>query len=183
MREVDRRTRVSRRVFIRGAATAGPALAAAAAGITINAESAWAQSATTLSPHVMATLATVARDIYPHDRLGDVYYVNAVTGYDAGAKSSADLKALLEAGVASLDSGAQDRFGVVYIEVVSENDRVALLRDMEKSKFFQKLRSDLLLTLYNQKPLWVKFGYEGASADKGGYIHRGFNDIDWLPEA
>jgi hypothetical protein len=26
------------------------------------------------------------------------------------------------------------------------------------------------------------FGYEGASADKGGYIDRGFNDIDWLPK-
>jgi len=24
------------------------------------------------------------------------------------------------------------------------------------------------------------FGYEGASADKGGYIERGFDDIDWL---
>jgi len=34
--------------------------------------------------------------------------------------------------------------------------------------------------LYNQKPLWAKFGYEGSSADKGGYINRGFNDIDWV---
>ena len=25
-------------------------------------------------------------------------------------------------------------------------------------------------------------GYEGASFDKGGYINRGFNDLDWLPE-
>jgi hypothetical protein len=183
MREVDRRTRVSRRVFIRGAATAGPALAAAAAGMKISAESAWAQSAATLSPHVMATLAKAARDIYPHDRLGDVYYANAVIGYDAGAKSSADLKALLEGGVASLDSSAQDRFGVVYLDVVSEDDRVSLLRGMDQTKFFQKLRSDLIVSLYNQKPLWVKFGYEGASADKGGYIHRGFNDIDWLSEA
>jgi len=24
------------------------------------------------------------------------------------------------------------------------------------------------------------FGYEGESASKGGYIHRGFDDIAWL---
>jgi hypothetical protein len=28
--------------------------------------------------------------------------------------------------------------------------------------------------------VWAKFGYEGPSADKGGYISRGFDDIDWL---
>jgi len=26
-------------------------------------------------------------------------------------------------------------------------------------------------------------GYEGPSFDKGGYINRGFDDLDWLPAA
>ena len=39
------------------------------------------------------------------------------------------------------------------------------------------------VSLYNNKEVWPKFGYEGASADKGGYINRGFNDIDWLPQS
>ena len=25
-------------------------------------------------------------------------------------------------------------------------------------------------------------GYEGSSFEQGGYLHRGFNDLDWLPE-
>jgi hypothetical protein len=25
-------------------------------------------------------------------------------------------------------------------------------------------------------------GYEGPSFDKGGYLERGFNDLDWLPD-
>jgi hypothetical protein len=25
-------------------------------------------------------------------------------------------------------------------------------------------------------------GYEGPSFDKGGYLNRGFNDLDWLPD-
>ncbi len=38
-------------------------------------------------------------------------------------------------------------------------------------------------SLYNQKELWPRFGYEGSSAEHGGYINRGFADIDWLPKA
>ena len=34
----------------------------------------------------------------------------------------------------------------------------------------------------NQKALWPKFGYEGSSFEHGGYLHRGFNDLDWLPD-
>ena len=29
---------------------------------------------------------------------------------------------------------------------------------------------------------WKKLGYEGSSAEHGGYLHRGFDDIDWLPK-
>jgi hypothetical protein len=183
MREVDKRTRVSRRVFLRGSATALPAAAVAAAGMTIGAEEAWAQSATTLKPHTMATLARMARDIYPHDRLADVYYIKAVSGYDAMAAKDAKLAKVIEDGVAALDAAAQKRLKTTYMMVAWEDDRVALLTAAEKTPLFQKLHGDLLVSLYNNPEVWAKFGYEGASADKGGYINRGFNDIDWLPTA
>jgi len=64
-----------------------------------------------------------------------------------------------------------------------EADRVVLLQGIEQSDFFKKVRGDLVVSLYNQKELWPKFGYEGSSAEYGGYIHRGFSDIDWLPKA
>ncbi|HMH74595.1 MAG TPA: gluconate 2-dehydrogenase subunit 3 family protein, partial [Bradyrhizobium sp.] len=53
---------------------------------------------------------------------------------------------------------------------------------IEQTDFFKKVRSDLVVSLYNQEELWPKFGYEGSSAEHGGYIKRGFNDIDWLPK-
>ena len=58
-----------------------------------------------------------------------------------------------------------------------------ILQALEATPFFGRLRGDLVVSLYNQKEVWPIFGYEGASYDKGGYIERGFNDIDWLPEA
>jgi len=30
--------------------------------------------------------------------------------------------------------------------------------------------------------VWKHIDYPGSSKEYGGYINRGFNDIDWLPE-
>jgi len=38
------------------------------------------------------------------------------------------------------------------------------------------------VTLYDDPEVWAVLGYEGPSLDKGGYINRGFNDLDGLPE-
>ena len=183
MREIDRRTRVSRRVFLHGAATAGPAAALAAAGMGISAQAAWAQGVKALAPATMATLVRMARDIYPHDQIADSYYVKAAAPWDEKAASEPALKSMLEAGVAALDTDAKARFGAPYLGVADEADRLILLRAIEHGAFFQKLRSDLVVSLYNQHDLWARFGYEGASAQFGGYLHRGFDDINWVTKA
>ena len=56
-----------------------------------------------------ATLVKAARDIFPHDRLADKYYVVACAGYDALA-ADAGKKALLTDGVARLDDDAASKF-------------------------------------------------------------------------
>ena len=181
MREVDRRGKYSRRIFLKGAATAVPVAAvAASAGISI--EDAWAADATTLTPPTLKTLVKVARDIYPHDFLVDSYYITAIKPWDGKAAKDPAIKAMLEDGVRRLDQDAKDRHKVAYAEVAWEADRVVLLQGIEQTDFFKKIRSDLVVSLYNQEELWPKFGYEGSSAEHGGYIKRGFNDIDWLPK-
>ena len=181
MREVDRRGKYSRRIFLQGAASTVPVVAiAASAGLGI--EDAWAADATTLTPATLKTLVKVARDIYPHDMLVDGYYITAIKPWDAKAAKDPAIKALLEDGVRRLDQDAQDRHKVAYAQVPWEADRVVLLQGVEQTDFFKKLRSDLVVSLYNQEELWPKFGYEGSSAEHGGYIKRGFNDIDWLPK-
>jgi hypothetical protein len=181
MREVDRRGKYSRRIFLKGAATAVPVAAvAASAGISI--EDAWAADATTLTPPTLKTLVKVARDIYPHDFLVDSYYITAIKPWDGKAAKDPATKAMIEEGVRRLDQDAKDRHKVAYAEVPWEADRVVLLQGIEQTEFFKKVRSDLVVSLYNQEELWPKFGYEGSSAEHGGYIKRGFNDIDWLPK-
>lgn len=174
MRIIDRRGHITRRVVLRGSALAVPGIAASFA---IAPGAAWAQAAKNLSPATMATLARAARDIYPHDRIADSFYITAISGYDS---AKPEIRDLMTKGCAALDAAAKRTGTASYLGVVTEDDRVAILKSLAASPFFGKLRSDLVVSFYNQKGLWMKFGYEGASADKGGYINRGFDDINWL---
>ena len=179
MRLVDRRTQISRRNFLKTTGAAGPV--AVLVGTSITADSAWAQAATTIKPAVLATMVKAARDIYPHDQIGDVFYVRAVTPWDAKAAKDPAVATMLADGVARLDADAMAKHNSTYLAMLWEADRVALLRGIEDTAFFKAMRSDLVVSLYNQPELWPKLGYEGSSAEHGGYIARGFNDIDWLP--
>ncbi|MGH6753494.1 MAG: gluconate 2-dehydrogenase subunit 3 family protein, partial [Bradyrhizobium sp.] len=84
MREVDRRSKYNRRIFLQAAATAVPAVAIAT-GAGLGIEGAWADDATALTPATLKTLVKVARDIYPHDFLGDSYYITAIKPWDGKA--------------------------------------------------------------------------------------------------
>lgn len=155
--------------------------AAAGAGFVIGTgfisgrDAAWAAEATHLQPATLATLVQMARDIYPHDRIPDENYVVAVKGYDAAEKAP-----MVEAGIAALNGLALGKGFPSYLAAGWERDRVDMLRAMEESAFFQTVRGGLVTGLYNQKSVWPLFGYEGESYSKGGYIDRGFNDINWL---
>lgn len=177
MRLIDKTPQVDRRSFL--ATTGAVALVVTGTAVMCPGES-WGLEAKNLKPETVRTLIKMSRDIYPHDRVADRYYANAVKGMDAKASEGAPLRTTLEEGVVKLDKAAQAAYGVPYADVGWEHQRVALLRAMEDDPFFQTVRGDLVVSLYNQKELWPMFGYEGESASKGGYIKRGFNDIDWL---
>ena len=174
MREIDRRSRYDRRVFLKGAAATAPAVAiATSTGLGIT--DAWAEGASTLTPATLKTLLKMARDIYPHDRIPDDRYAVAVKGYDTAEKAP-----MVEAGIAALDGAARGQGHASYVAALWEADRVAVLRAIEKDAFFRTVRAGLVTDLYNQKEIWPLFGYEGESFSHGGYIDRGFNDIAWL---
>jgi len=145
------------------------------AGFVASTDAAWAMETANLQPKTMATLIQMARDIYPHDHVGDAYYARAVKGYDTPETAPG-----IEAGIAALDAVAQGKGFADYLSVGWERDRVDILRGLEDSAFFQQVRGGLVTGLYNQKEVWPLFGYEGESFSQGGYIDRGFDDIDWL---
>jgi len=159
---------LTRRSFLQrsSSVTLASAITVTSAGALLNSAEAWALDVKALKPQTMKTLILLARDIYPHDRIADRFYAIAVKGHDEKAGKDA-----------ALDKAAG---GKGYLTLGWEEERVKLLRKIEGSPFFQTVRSGLVVSLYNQQEVWPILGYEGESYSKGGYIERGFNDIDWL---
>jgi hypothetical protein len=168
---------VSRRNFLQRSALGAAAIAITPAGALLNASEAWALDVKGLPPATMKTLILVARDIYPHDKVADRFYAVAMKSYDEAAAKDPAAKAQTEAFVTALD-GAAGTGG--YTGKAWEAERVAILRTHAEYPMFEAIRGGLIVSLYNNPDVWPIFGYEGESYSKGGYLERGFNDLDWL---
>ena len=165
---------LTRRQLLSRSLSAG-ALAVVGTGFIAAPNAAWAVEVTVITPEEMATLLQMARDIYPHDRVGDRFYAIAIKGYD-----TAENQPMVAEGIAALETAAKAQGHASYAAIGWEEDRVKVLQAIEGTTFFQTVRAGLVTGLYNQKEIWPLFGYEGESFSKGGYINRGFDDIDWL---
>jgi hypothetical protein len=80
-------------------------------------------------------------------------------------------------GVAGLDSA----MSLKWVDL-SEGSQLKILTGMQDGAFFQKVRGQAVVSLYNNPLAWRHFGYEGPSYEYGGYLHRGFDDLKWLPQ-
>jgi hypothetical protein len=123
-------------------------------------------------PHVAETVTAAARTMYPHAELSDRVY-ERVTARIAGDDATAPA---LEDGVARLDAG-----GTPFVDLDADA-RLEAVRAIEGSPFFELVRSTAVVEVYSDPETWELLGYEGPSFAKGGYIDRGFDDLDWLPE-
>lgn len=117
----------------------------------------------------------MARVLYPHDFLDDAPY-RRVAEVLAGEVDAAP-RALLAEGVAALD-GVLGRPFVT----LAEKERLTAVLAIEGTPFFEAVRAATARHLYDNRALWPRFGYEGPSADLGGYIERGFDDIDRIAD-
>lgn len=65
---------------------------------------------------------------------------------------------------------------------LSDEDAEQVLRGIGDTEFFAFVRSAAVPVLYDDHEVWELLGYEGSSFEKGGYLNRGFDDLDWLPD-
>lgn len=168
--------KLGRRTFLKSASFAAAA-AAAGGGVVIGPNGAWALALSKLDATTGKTLIRMTRDLYPHDQFDDAPYAKVVEALDQSAAKDDALAKLLTDGTAALDKAN----GGSYLKA-TEQRRLATLVGMQTDPFFQKVRGTVVTTLYNDPEVWNKLGYEGSSAEHGGYLHRGFDDIDWLPK-
>ncbi|MFT5426299.1 MAG: hypothetical protein ACI9ZT_001240 [Gammaproteobacteria bacterium] len=139
--------------------------------------SVFAENLAVLDEYHAKILLSLIRQMYPHEMLADTHYSDIIKGLDAEANKDDDVRHLLNDGIAHVETIS---FGK-WLEI-SPSMQSKLMGEIADSPFFAKLKSTIIVTLYNDPAVWKQFGYEGEAFSKGGYLHRGFNDLDWLPD-
>ena len=126
-----------------------------------------------LTERQQRTLLRLLRVAYPHPSFPDDPYertAKAVQDADGAAEVLAD-------GLDDLDEQAGGDFAGL-----SDEDATKIVEQVADGPFFTLVHSTTVVALYDDHQVWDLLGYEGASIDKGGYLHRGFDDLDWLPD-
>nr|WP_300310456.1 twin-arginine translocation signal domain-containing protein [Halomonas sp.] len=168
---------VSRRVFLKasGGVLAG-SLAFASGPIALLAPSrSWAVSLEYLSSRQGEVLLAVTRQLFPHAGLEDAVYALVVKSLDGKAADS-EVAEQLRAGISELD----DKAGGDWL-MLDDAQRLTLLKEVSGTPFFERVRGDAVVSLYNNPLAFAHFGYEGEKGNSG-YLTQGFNDLTWLPD-
>ncbi len=137
----------------------------------------WAGALGVFSPGVAETLLVAARTLYPHDGLPERVYRRVVAQLDRMAAASP----LVAQGFAEFVDLVDGAMPLPFTEL-SEGFRVQVLKRVEASTAFRLVQRSTVRYLYDDIEVWEAFGYEGAAVHLGGYVNRGFDDLDWLPE-
>lgn len=176
-----RKKGINRRQFLQtsGLVIAGAAVVGRTGTGLFDPSGAWALSTTTLDEHTATTLVKMCRYLYPHDAIEDTQYDKIVEGFDKKASTDSAFAKLLRDGVASLDAASHGK----WLDA-SDGDKLRALKSIETTPFFQTVRGAMVgaAGLYDQPAVWKQLGYEGSSWQFGGYLNRGFDDINWLPK-
>ncbi|MEM9843593.1 MAG: hypothetical protein AAF965_02245 [Pseudomonadota bacterium] len=119
-------------------------------------------------------LVRMVQVVYPHAQFPVGCYERTADAIMAAADQSAADAVTFTSGMADLRN--------VGFEDMDDAAALAHMESIADTPFFQMVRGKTVVTLYNDHEVWGILGYEGASFDQGGYINRGFNDLDWLPD-
>ena len=128
-----------------------------------------------LSEQARTTCLEAVRTIYPHDGLADEAYEKVVRAVEAEAAADEAVAARLRDGLADLDGDGS-------FASLDADRRLEAMRAIEGSELFKLLHATATVELYDNPLVWRAFGYEGPSTHLGGYVDRGFDDLDWLPD-
>jgi hypothetical protein len=165
---------LTRRTFIKAAGATGVTVYVLWSGPAwVGSRIALAANFTALNGEQAKEMLAMTRQLFPHDKLGDEYYWVVVESIDKEMAASPELATRIRDGLAQLNKAAGGDF-------TADADRqVEAMKKLEGTPFFSDMLNKTQFYFYNNKTVWPKFGYEGSSWEKGGYINRGFNDVTW----
>jgi hypothetical protein len=125
----------------------------------------------------LSLLAKMTRHLFPHDRIPDSVYGSVMNNILATAAGDPGLNNILHQAEDALNS----RQDTSWYEL-SAAEQLNVLKEIQNDDFFAVVRETVRGNFYYHPDVWKYLDYPGSSKEFGGYIHRGFDDIDWLPE-
>ena len=130
-----------------------------------------------LSNEQVKILSSLSREMFPHQSLDESYYIAVAQHIDQQLRKNKQLKGMVTDGLTSLDTISTGPW-----LGLSNADKQAVMKKIERDGFFGFVLNNSIDILYRHPDVWKLIGYEGSSIEHGGYLHRGFDDIDWLPQ-
>ena len=121
------------------------------------------------------TLVDIVYQLFPHPGLSEDVYTQITVRLGEKIAQSEALTTLLDEAMQTLAGDAHEDWAAR-----SAPEQTATLEQLQHTPFFQFVLNETLTLVYRHPRTWELLGYEGSSLEFGGYINRGFNDIDWL---
>lgn len=131
------------------------------------------QSAVAAAESDLSLLAALAYDLFPFPGLTPELYLQV-----GERLLQADNPAVAE-GLVQLRALA----GSTPWRELDEARRIDALTQLQSGPFFAALRATTIEVLYRAPETFALVGYGGSAIEYGGYLHSGFDEIDWLPAA
>ena len=122
-------------------------------------------------------LSGVVYQLFPHERLNKDVYQQVTEQLSGKISDSAELTAMMDY---ALDVLAGN--GIEQWPELTEREKAASLEKIQQTPFFRFVLNETLGGIYRHPHTWKLLGFEGSSLEFGGYINRGLDDIDWLPD-
>jgi len=120
-------------------------------------------------------LAEISRLLFPHSKLDDTIYLDVVNDIDKDIELRPATQNLISKAMKRLDSEANGHWQNIPI-----SKQLHILTENQSNEWFAYLRNRTIESLYRHPEVWKLTGYQGSSIEHGGYLNRGFDDIDWL---
>ena len=168
--------KTTRRRFVVAAVAGSGALASGLGLALVRASNAWAQALPDDSKESARTLTRMARLLFPHASVSDDVYIEIVDEILSASANDSPLTEVLDQAVVALDAARGTDFFVLDGE-----SQLDVMTSLSEQGFFTAIRSQVFNRLYTHPKLWEAIHYPGSSVEFGGYLERGFDDIDWLP--
>lgn len=166
-------TQTTRRRFLVAAITFSGLASVPSSLSWIGSSAAWAET----DGEKLGAMAKLARLLFPHAELPDEVYAEVIDEVLAWTAADPATDGLLAAAEQALDTKAEQ----TWFDL-AEEEQLVTLRALQDNPAIAGIREMVRFRLYQHRILWQHIGYPGSSKELGGYINRGFDDIDWLPE-